>query len=124
MGPPPALPPYPSSPPPSPSPPPPSPSSPSVQVVTCGGTEKKCDSKRFSFTSAHGVIRLDCIGKDGCNSVDLDCCEDPSLCSVVCADGDPACNSLTVSTGISVTCNPKSACNSVSHENCRGDDDD
>ena len=43
---------------------------------------------------AHG--RLDCIGKDGCNSVSFECKEAPSKCSVTCKDGEPACNSLTV----------------------------
>ena len=39
--------------------------------------------------------RLECSGKDGCNSVDFKC-TNPTLCSVTCKDGEPACNSLTV----------------------------
>eukprot|EP00308_Calcidiscus_leptoporus_P004316 CAMPEP_0119351416 /NCGR_PEP_ID=MMETSP1334-20130426/676_1 /TAXON_ID=127549 /ORGANISM="Calcidiscus leptoporus, Strain RCC1130" /LENGTH=483 /DNA_ID=CAMNT_0007364201 /DNA_START=149 /DNA_END=1600 /DNA_ORIENTATION=+ len=90
----------------------PSPSPPPLKVVTCGGTNKKCNSKRFSFDAADGLIRLDCIGKDGCNSVHFEC-EEPSLCSVTCADGEPACNSLTVTRGVAVTCSAGAACNSV-----------
>merc|ERR1712087_684272 len=48
-----------------------------------------------------GHVRLDCIGKDGCNSVTFEC-----------KDGKPACNSLTVTRGITVSCSP-GACNSV-----------
>jgi len=72
------------------------------------------------------LIRLDCTGKNACNSVDFSCPEDPSLCSVVCTEGKPACNSLTVTRGVSVICKPKSACNSVKHEKYKngGDDDD
>ena len=51
---------------------------------------------RQSLSLRHCAYRLDCTGKDACNSVDLNCPEDPSLCSVVCSEGEPACNSLTV----------------------------
>merc|ERR1712176_1599122 len=54
----------------------------------------------------------DCIGKDGCNSVTLEC-KAPSQCSVTCTDGKPACNSLTVTAGVAVSCSPDAACNSV-----------
>jgi len=102
----------PSSPPPASPPPPPPPSMPPLKVITCGGPNQKCNSKRFAFDAADGHVRLDCIGKDGCNSVKFECKEGPSQCSVTCKDGKPACNSLTVTRGITVSCSP-GACNSV-----------
>merc|ERR1719382_1829727 len=85
---------------------------PSNKVITCG-SDKKCNGETFSFNSADGLIRLDCRGKDACNSVDLECKDKPTYCSVTCEDGEPACNSLTVTPGIAVTCSPEKACNSV-----------
>merc|ERR1712087_878467 len=85
---------------------------PSNKVITCG-SDKKCNGETFSFNSADGLIRLDCRGKDACNSVDLECKDKPTYCSVTCKDGEPACNSLTVTPGIAVTCSTEKACNSV-----------
>merc|ERR1712087_769548 len=85
---------------------------PSNKVITCG-SDKKCNGETFSFNAADGLIRLDCRGKDACNSVDLECKDKPTYCSVTCKDGEPACNSLTVTPGIAVTCSTEKACNSV-----------
>merc|ERR1712087_789137 len=84
-------------------------------IVPCGGSKGTCSGDAFSFKEEHGLIRLECSGKDGCNSVDFKC-TNPTLCSVTCKDGEPACNSLTVTPGITVICSSEEACNSVKPE--------
>ena len=55
------------------------------------------DASVTGMCTAHfSEYRLDCIGKKACNSVKFKCEDDPSLCSVMCERGTPACVSLTV----------------------------
>lgn len=108
-----------------PSPPPPSP--PGAFYQECGGTNDKCNGDTITVpadqTSAADKGKLVCIGKDGCNSVKLYCAK-PKECEVECRDGQPACNSLKVCKGTTVTCSV-GTCNSVDDRlSCGINDDD